>query len=145
MNKNIILGIAVVVAATGFLFYFYLYTNAPEAPVVSTETQGASPATTTTSEEKTKTESSGASNQPATLPSFTAQQVASHASRASCYSIINGSVYDLTAWVAKHPGGEEAILSLCGRDGTEAFMAAHKGAPRQTEVLAAFKIGVVAR
>jgi len=74
---------------------------------------------------------------------FTRAQVATHNSKASCYTVIRGSVYDLTSWISKHPGGQQAIISLCGVDGTTAFDAQHGGQPRQENVLASFKIGVL--
>lgn len=72
-------------------------------------------------------------------------QVAMHASAASCWSVIRGNVYDLTSWITKHPGGQAAILQLCGKDGTAAFVGQHGGSPQQESVLATFKIGVLAQ
>jgi hypothetical protein len=67
--------------------------------------------------------------------------VTAHSSRESCWTIINGSTYDLTSWIPQHPGGEEAILRLCGTDGSAAFNGKHGGAARQENILAGFKIG----
>lgn len=68
-------------------------------------------------------------------------EVAGHNSRTSCWSTINGKVYDLTSWIPEHPGGEEAILELCGNDGSAKFNGQHGGAVRQATILAGFKIG----
>lgn len=87
--------------------------------------------------------------QPATTVStggsatFTMAQVAQHGTAASCYSAINGSVYDLTPFVTKHPGGQAAIKSLCGVDGTAAFNGQHGGQASPASVLAQYKIGVL--
>ncbi len=82
---------------------------------------------------------------PAVAPSgYTAAQVAAHASAQSCWTSINGNVYDLTSWINQHPGGSEAILSLCGTDGTKAFMQQHGGQGRPEQELATFKIGALA-
>lgn len=75
--------------------------------------------------------------------SFTAAQVAQHNSAASCYTIINASVYDLTSFVSQHPGGDRAILSICGVDGTASFEQQHGGSRRQETLLAPMKIGVL--
>ena len=75
---------------------------------------------------------------------YTAADIALHASAASCWTSINGSVYDLTTWVGQHPGGEGAILSLCGTDGTAAFENMHGRDPRAQSMLATFKIGALA-
>ncbi len=74
---------------------------------------------------------------------YTSAQVATHATRTSCWSSINGSVYDLTSWIPKHPGGEQAILKLCGVDGSASFNRQHGGAAKQAAILVGFKIGTV--
>lgn len=74
---------------------------------------------------------------------YSIADVSQHNSRTSCWSSINGNVYDLTSWIPKHPGGEQAILSICGKDGSEKFNKQHGGAAKQAAVLAGFKIGVL--
>lgn len=76
---------------------------------------------------------------------YTMQQVAEHNSAASCYTAINGSVYDLTPFITQHPGGRAAILSLCGVDGTSAFEAQHGGQRRPERELATLRIGTLAQ
>ncbi len=72
-------------------------------------------------------------------------QVKQHNSASSCYTAINGSVYDVTSWINQHPGGASAILSLCGTDGSAAFDAQHGGQRRPESELASFKIGALAQ
>lgn len=83
--------------------------------------------------------------QTAAPTSFTATQVAAHASVASCYSSINGAVYDLTSWISQHPGGSAAIKGLCGKDGSAAFNGQHGGQSRPESELAGFKIGTLVK
>jgi len=64
-----------------------------------------------------------------------------HASAASCWSAINGNVYDLTKWINQHPGGQSVIKALCGIDGSSMFNGQHGGQSRPTSVLANYKIG----
>ncbi|HBW74297.1 MAG TPA: hypothetical protein DEF59_03490 [Candidatus Magasanikbacteria bacterium] len=45
---------------------------------------------------------------------FTLKQIAVHNSATSCWTAVNGNVYDLTPWISQHPGGDGAILSMCG-------------------------------
>jgi cytochrome b involved in lipid metabolism len=71
---------------------------------------------------------------------MTRAEVSSHASRQDCYTIINDKVYNVTSWIDKHPGGAEAILSLCGKDGTVPFMQQHGSTPKAQATLAAFFI-----
>lgn len=72
---------------------------------------------------------------------YTIAQVAAHKDASSCWSAVNGGVHDLTAWIAQHPGGENAILSICGKDGTDAFNNQHGGKEKQETILQTFKIG----
>lgn len=74
---------------------------------------------------------------------FTMAEVAMHSSAQSCWSAINGNVYDLTSWIPNHPGGPDKILQLCGTDGSAKFNGQHGGSPQQATVLAGFKIGVL--
>ncbi len=117
---------------------------APEANVsLNTDSQK-----TATSETKNTTGANkpapSATTKPSTGPAtYTRAQVASHDSKASCWSIVNGSVYDLTSWISRHPGGEEAIREMCGKDASEDFNEQHRGQDGPEKVLAAYKIGIL--
>lgn len=74
---------------------------------------------------------------------ITMEEVATHSTRTDCWSVINGGVYDLTSWVPQHPGGEQAILGLCGTDGSARFNGQHAGGQSQLAILAGFKIGEI--
>ena len=76
---------------------------------------------------------------------FTMDDVAQHASKDSCYTVIRGFVYDLTKAIDTHPGGPDKILGICGKDGTDAFVAKHGGKERQENALETFKIGTLAK
>lgn len=78
-----------------------------------------------------------------TVKTFTMAEVALHADTTSCYSVVNGSVYDLTTWIPKHPGGERAIKGICGKDGSDGFNGKHGGKPQPESTLISFKIGVL--
>jgi len=126
---SIIIGI-LVVALAGGLVYWQKNTDAP-VPTDTPITAGAAADTELT-----------------TLPEvdgITSTEVAAHNSRESCWSTINGNVYDLTSWIPEHPGGEQAILQLCGTDGSAKFNGQHGDAPKQAAVLVGFKIGVAAQ
>ena len=72
-------------------------------------------------------------------------QIAQHGSRSSCWSAINGGVYDLTSWIPNHPGGEQAIMSLCGIDGSNGYNGQHGGSSKTARILGGFKIGTLAK
>jgi len=73
---------------------------------------------------------------------FTMDEITKHNSEESCWTIIRGEVYDLTDWISQHPGGPDKILSICGKDGTEAFIQKHGGKEKPEETLKKFKIGI---
>jgi cytochrome b involved in lipid metabolism len=76
---------------------------------------------------------------------YTMAQIAAHKTPTDCWTVVRGNVYELTKWIATHPGGEEAIISLCGIDGTTAFEGQHDGQSKPEQKLASFKIGTVAK
>lgn len=72
---------------------------------------------------------------------YTLSQISTHDSATSCWSAINGNVYDLTDWVDRHPGGRMAILMICGKDGSPLFNMQHGSSGRVSQILNTFKIG----
>jgi len=79
-----------------------------------------------------------------TVASFSTADVATHNGRASCWTIVNGAVYDVTAFIDKHPGGAENVLKLCGKDGSVLFGAKHGGQAKPEAALESLKIGALA-
>lgn len=84
---------------------------------------------------------------PSTLPdygtglTFTEEQVAQHNTRSDCWTIIDNKVYNLSSWVDNHPGGDEIIVSLAGKDSTGFFNDQHGDNDFPKEVLMHFYIG----
>jgi cytochrome b involved in lipid metabolism len=76
--------------------------------------------------------------------SYTIAQVAENNNKSSCWTIIDGKVYDITSYVPNHPGGESKILQVCGKDGTILFgqPSAHRSSGAGN-VLENFKIGTI--
>lgn len=124
-----LLVVIVIVVALGFLL-FYKPAQSP------TDTSTVTPTPT-----PTVTETANAT----TTASYTLVEVAKHNNESSCWTTINGGVYDVTKWIGQHPGGRQTILSLCGKDGTEAFNDQHGGQGRPEAALLSFKIGVLAK
>jgi hypothetical protein len=96
-------------------------------------------ASATPTQEATPTPSPTLTTQ--TSVGFTRQQVEANNTASKCWSIINDNVYDLTKWIKSHPGGQSAITFLCGTDGTNAFLAQHRGQPTPFSRLASFYLG----
>lgn len=80
---------------------------------------------------------------PAHLNTYTMTDVQAANSRAKCWTVINNNVYDLTKWIDQHPGGDQNILKICGKDGTQAFEQKHGGQKKPAEVLKGFEIGTL--
>lgn len=79
------------------------------------------------------------------VKTFTLADIAKHANASSCYTAVRGTVYDLTNFITKHPGGAENILKICGKDGTSAFTRKHAGRPEPEQELAGHEIGKLAK
>ncbi len=78
-----------------------------------------------------------------TVASYSAAEVATHGGETSCWTIVRGEVYNVTAWIGEHPGGERSILSMCGKDATSAFEGKHGGEKRPQAELTKYKIGIL--
>ena len=78
-----------------------------------------------------------------TLKEYAMADVSIHNNASDCWTAINGSGYDVTSWISKHPGGPDKIIALCGIDGSQAFNKKHGGQRRPENELATFKIGVL--
>lgn len=79
----------------------------------------------------------------ATAKKYTVKQVKKHNSPTDCWSIVDGKVYNLTAWIDRHPGGSGRIIAMCGKNASAAFNGQHGGDPRAASMLSQFQIGVV--
>lgn len=85
----------------------------------------------------------GESTEGAGAPStaYTLADVQAHATPESCWTAINGTVYDVTSWIGEHPGGARDIERLCGIDGTSDFVGEHGTERRPNSELQQFAIG----
>ncbi len=109
--------------------------SSADAPAATTSAAATS-ATSAPSAGGTSAATSGAAT-------YTLAQVQQHADSSSCWSAINGEVYDLTAWISQHPGGPDKIEGLCGTDGTAKFTGQHGNDSAPPQRLAGFKIGTL--
>ncbi len=55
---------------------------------------------------------------------FTADEVAKHNHPDDCWVVVRGSVYNVTEWVPKHPGGP-LVYVHAGKDCTQLFDSYH--------------------
>ena len=75
---------------------------------------------------------------------LTLDEVKKRNSADDCWSIIDGNVYDLTNWVESHPGGNERITAICGKDGTSSFLGKHSNSNSAKSQLTRFELGKLA-
>lgn len=75
--------------------------------------------------------------------SIALDEVAEHATKDDCWTVIDGVVYDLTKFVSAHPGGDDKIIGLCGKDGTDDFNGQHGSDDQAKGRLKDFEIGVL--
>lgn len=80
-----------------------------------------------------------------TMAGHTMAEVQKHNTSSDCWAVVNGSVYNFTSWISEHPGGAQAIINMCGKDGSAAFNAQHGSFAQALEVLLTLKIGVLAQ
>ena len=85
-----------------------------------------------------------ASPTPVVTPSptgYTMAQVRANNTAKSCWTAIDGYVYNLTNWISAHPGGSGAIMFLCGTDGSNAFKAQHENQSKPAVRLDTYRLG----
>lgn len=134
---SIVIGLVVIIGA--FLAVF----GSSLKNLKNTETAVPAVAETGSSTKPAQAATSASSTAPAAASGYTLTQVSSHNSATSCWSAVNGQVYDLTSWVNAHPGGKAAILMICGKDGSPLFNAQHGNSGKIAKILAKYEIGVL--
>jgi cytochrome b involved in lipid metabolism len=69
------------------------------------------------------------------------EKVRANNTPSSCWTVIDGYVYDLTKWINSHPGGPSAIRGLCGTDGTKSFKSQHESEAQAAQRLSLYLLG----
>ncbi|KAK4277425.1 hypothetical protein QN277_015426 [Acacia crassicarpa] len=73
---------------------------------------------------------------------YTLSQVAQHKSTKDCWLVVYGRVLNLTKFLEEHPGGEEVLLEVAGKDASKEFdtIGHSEGAKK---MLSKFQVGVL--
>jgi len=120
-------------------------TPAPSNSVTPSPTSSPTPSPTLTPTPTQTPTPTPTSIPTATEIGYTVEQVRANNSAASCWTIIDGSVYNLTQWINAHPGGPGVIRSLCGVDGTASFKAQHENQRSPAQRLSSYLLGPLRR
>lgn len=119
-------------------------TTAPAEAVATEPTPTPDPAPTPTSFANDVTQPPTPTPAPTPKPgTYTMADVEARNTPEACWTVIQGSVYDLSTWVSRHPGGENPIKNLCGKDGSDRFERKHGSSQVAIAALALLKIGVL--
>ena len=116
--------------------------------VISEETSSTPTATPTPSPSPTPTPTPTPSPTPTPTPTkvgYTMDQVKANSTSASCWTVINNNVYNLTSWISSHPGGAGAIRGLCGVDGTSTFRGRHGTGGSPSATLESYLLGPLSK
>jgi len=115
-------------------------------PAAPAPTQAAAqPSPTPAAPAATPTPSPTPTAEVTTQAGYTMAKVKENNSAASCWSVINGNVYNLTQWINSHPGGPSVIRGLCGVDGTSSFNGKHRGDGGPASILTGYLLGPLAK
>ncbi|XP_031766913.1 cytochrome b5-like [Galleria mellonella] len=69
-------------------------------------------------------------------------EIKKHNNEKSVWIVIHNDVYDVTSYLGEHPGGEDALLEVAGKDGTQNFEdVGHSEDARN--IMKKFKIGTL--
>lgn len=140
-NKSLPFIIGIIVILIAVIVVFAGRSEKEELPVVENTEQTATVVQPNEQKETPKKEPVVT----ATPGTYTMATVTTHNSVSSCWTVINGNVYDVTSWIPKHPGGKQAIMGTCGKDASAYFNGQHGGQPQPVSTLATFKIGALAK
>lgn len=75
------------------------------------------------------------------MNTYTWKEIAQHNTNKSAWVYIDDDVYDVTSFLPRHPGGEDMILLMAGRDVTDLFPSYHPFTTKPKQILSKFHIG----
>lgn len=60
-----------------------------------------------------------------------------------CWTVVDGTIYDVSSFIARHPAGTQDIINMCGKDASESFLGQHSGQAEPEKWLATLKVGAL--
>ncbi|MEQ9462694.1 MAG: cytochrome b5-like heme/steroid binding domain-containing protein [Haliea sp.] len=79
-------------------------------------------------------------------PGYTLEQVAQHATLDNCWMAVEGIVYDISAYVPKHPTPAFVLEQWCGKEATEGMRTKGYGrdhSPAAWAMIEEYRVGVL--
>ncbi|XP_071689894.1 cytochrome b5 [Rutidosis leptorrhynchoides] len=71
---------------------------------------------------------------------YSMQEASEHNSAGDCWIVVDGKVYDVSSYMEEHPGGDDVLLEVTGKDATDEFEdAGHSKSAR--ELMESFCVG----
>jgi len=126
-NREIILWTVNIALIGAIILYFVVYNNPTQTNTVKTNIT----ATTLTSTKKisvtnivpnnTNTSPNKTDVSVSNTSTYSIAEVSTHNNETSCWTIINGKIYDITSYIYSHPAGVNKILQGCGVDATKMY------------------------
>ncbi|XP_010460321.1 PREDICTED: cytochrome b5 isoform X1 [Camelina sativa] len=52
---------------------------------------------------------------------YSMEEAATHNKQDDCWIVIDGKVYDVSSYMDDHPGGDDVLLAVTGKDATDEF------------------------
>lgn len=94
--------------------------------------------------EPEKTPASSENSGYETQKTYTLAEVAKHNTRSDCWTVVNGTVANVTSFFGKHPGGDDNLAKACGKNATVMFESVKKHDPKGYAKLKTLSVGTLA-
>ena len=112
-NREIILCSVIIFLICGMILYILLNNQSNTESIVKNDT---STKINQTSFPATKIITSTIK-----VTSYSLSDLSKHNSQTSCWTAINGKIYNITGFISSHPAGIQKILKSCGADATAMY------------------------
>lgn len=84
---------------------------------------------------------SGNNSKDKKLKEYFVEEVSTHNTMSSVWLIISDEVFDVTKFLADHPGGTQPIMNMAGKESTDSFMNSHS--IKAKELINNYKTGFI--